>query len=151
MKAIFLAVLFLIIGGVMSISVNSSLNGWFAQLNKPPLNPPDFIFAPVWTLLYISLAVFYWLIDRQQYSPQTAEIKRLFVWQLILNFLWTPVFFGMRNILAGLIVLLIIDFLVFRIIRLTYRVNKVFVLIILPYFCWLLFATYLNVSIFLIN
>jgi len=151
MKAIFLAVLFLIIGGIMGGSVSSSLNGWFAELNKPFLNPPNFIFAPVWTVLYISLAVFYWLIDREQYSPKNQEIKRLFVWQLVLNFLWTPVFFGMRNILAGLIILLIIDFLVFRIIRLIYKINKFCFLIILPYFCWLLFATYLNLSIFILN
>ena len=151
MKAIMLAILFLIIGGIMSSSVSSSVNSWFAELNKPFLNPPNFIFAPVWTLLYISLAVFYWMLDREQYSPKTAEIKRLFVWQLILNFSWTPVFFGMRNILAGLIVLLIMDFLVFRIIRLTYRVNKFCVVVILPYFCWLIFATYLNLSLFLIN
>ena len=151
MKAIILAIIFLIIGGIMGSSVNSSLNGWFAELNKPFLNPPNFVFAPVWTLLYISLAVFYWLIDREQYSPKNQEIKRLFTWQLVLNFLWTPVFFGMRNILAGLIILLIMDFLVYRIIRLTYRVNKFYVAVILPYFCWLLFATYLNLSFFLIN
>lgn len=151
MKAIFLAVLFLIIGGIMGGSVHSSLNGWFAELSKPFLNPPNFIFAPVWTVLYISLAVFYWLIDREQYSPKNQEIKRLFVWQLILNFLWTPVFFGMRNILAGLIILLIIDFLVFRIIRLIYKTNKFCFFVILPYFCWLLFATYLNLSIFILN
>ena len=151
MKAIILAILFLIIGGIMGSSVNSSLNGWFAELNKPFLNPPNFIFAPVWTLLYISLSVFYWLIDREQYSPKTAEIKRLFIWQLVLNFLWTPVFFGMQNILSGLIILLIMDFLVYRIIRLTYGVNKFKVVVILPYFCWLIFATYLNLSLFLIN
>lgn len=151
MKAIFLAVLFLIIGGIMGGSVSSSLNGWFAELSKPFLNPPNFIFAPVWTVLYISLAVFYWLIDREQYSPKNQEIKRLFVWQLVLNFLWTPVFFGMRNILAGLIILLIIDFLVFRIIRLIYKINKFCFFVILPYFCWLLFATYLNLSIFILN
>lgn len=151
MKAIILAVIFLIVGAIMGSSVNSSLNGWFTTLNKPFLNPPNFIFAPVWTLLYISLAVFYWLVDREQYSPKINEIKRLFIWQLVLNFLWTPVFFGMQNILAGLIVLLIIDFLVLRIIKLTFKINKLCVLIILPYFCWLLFATYLNISLFILN
>ena len=151
MKAIILAVIFLIVGAIMGSSVNSSLNSWFMTLNKPFLNPPNFIFAPVWTLLYISLAIFYWLIDREQYSPKINEIKRLFIWQLVLNFLWTPVFFGMQNILAGLIVLLIIDFLVLRIIKLTFKINKLCVLIILPYFCWLLFATYLNISLFILN
>ena len=151
MTAIFLAVIFLIIGGIMSASVNSSLNGWYATLNKPFLNPPNFIFAPVWTILYISLAVFIWMIDKQQYTAKTQEIKRLFVWQLILNFAWTPIFFGMQNILAGLIVLLIMDFLVFRIIRMSYNVSKLATMVILPYFCWLIFATYLNTSLFLIN
>lgn len=151
MKAIILAVIFLIVGAIMGSSVNSSLNSWFMTLNKPFLNPPNFIFAPVWTLLYISLAIFYWLIDREQYAPKINEIKRLFIWQLVLNFLWTPVFFGMQNILAGLIVLLIIDFLVLRIIKLTFKINKLCVLIILPYFCWLLFATYLNISLFILN
>lgn len=151
MKAIILAIIFLIVGAIMGSSVNSSLNSWFMTLNKPFLNPPNFIFAPVWTLLYISLAIFYWLIDREQYAPKINEIKRLFIWQLVLNFLWTPVFFGMQNILAGLIILLIIDFLVLRIIKLTFKINKLCVLIILPYFCWLLFASYLNISFFILN
>ncbi|MCR5504104.1 MAG: tryptophan-rich sensory protein [Elusimicrobiaceae bacterium] len=151
MKAIILAVIFLIVGAIMGSSVNSSLNGWFTTLNKPFLNPPNFIFAPIWTILYISLAIFYWLLDREQYSPKINEIKRLFIWQLVLNFLWTPIFFGMQNILAGLIILIIIDFLVLRIIRLTLKINKLCVLIILPYFCWLLFASYLNASLFILN
>lgn len=151
MKAIFLAVLFLIVGGVSGFSVSSSVNSWFTTLNKPFLNPPDFIFAPVWTVLYISLAVFYWLLDREPYSQNTRIIKRLFVWQLILNFLWTPVFFGLHCIWGGLIILLILNFLVFRIIKLTIKINKLCVLIILPYFCWLLFATYLNLGIFVLN
>ena len=151
MKAIFLAVLFLIIGGMMRMSVSSSLNGWFASLNKPFLNPPNFIFAPVWSILYISLAIFYWLLDRQQQTEFTHKAKKLFVWQLILNFLWTPVFFGMQNILAGLIILLVLDYLVFRLIKLSYKINKICFLIILPYFAWLLFATYLNISLFMLN
>ena len=151
MKAVFLAVLFLVIGGIISSSVNSSLNVWYNSLNKPFLNPPNFVFMPIWTLLYISLAVFIWMIDRQPQNPLVIQAKKLFVWQLVLNFLWTPIFFGMQNILAGLIVLLIIDFLVFRLINISYQISKVATLIILPYFCWLLFATYLNTSLFLIN
>jgi len=151
MKAIFLAVLFLIIGGIISASVNSSVNVWYESLNKPFLNPPNFVFMPIWTLLYISLAVFIWMIDRQPYSPLVIYAKKLFIWQLILNFLWTPIFFGMQNILAGLIVLLVLDYLVFRLISVSFQINKTCAYIILPYFCWLLFATYLNTSLFLIN
>jgi len=151
MKAIILAIIFLAAGGIMSMSVSSSLNGWFAVLNKPFLNPPDFIFAPVWTVLYISLAVFIWLIDRQPHSPLISQAKQLFIGQLILNFLWTPVFFGLHSIWGGLIILLILDFLVFRLISMSFQINKTCAYIILPYFCWLLFATYLNASLFILN
>ena len=151
MKAIILAVIFLVIGGLMSATINSALPGWFANLEKPFLNPPNYVFMPVWTLLYVSLAIFIWLIDRQPHSPLVVKARRLFVWQLILNFFWTPIFFGLHSIWGGLIILLIIDYLVFRLISISFKINKFCALIILPYFLWLLFATYLNLSIFLIN
>jgi len=151
MKIIILAIIFLAIGGMMSASVNSALNGWFTTLEKPFLNPPNYVFMPVWTILYVSLAIFIWLIDRQPHSELILKARRLFVWQLVLNFLWTPIFFGLHSIVGGLIVLLIIDYLVFRLISISFKINKVCAFIILPYFCWLLFATYLNISIFLIN
>ena len=151
MKIIILAIIFLAIGGMMSASVNSALNGWFTTLEKPFLNPPNYVFMPVWTILYVSLAIFIWLIDRQPHSELILKARRLFVWQLVLNFFWTPIFFGLHSIVGGLIVLLIIDYLVFRLISISFKINKVCAFIILPYFCWLLYATYLNISIFLIN
>lgn len=151
MKAVILAVIFLVIGGLMSATINSALPGWFANLEKPFLNPPNYVFMPVWTVLYVSLAIFIWLIDRQPHSPLVLRARRLFVWQLILNFFWTPVFFGLHSIWGGLIILLIIDYLVFRLISISFKINKFCALIILPYFLWLLFATYLNLSIFLMN
>ena len=151
MKAVILAVIFLVIGGLMSATINSALPGWFANLEKPFLNPPNYVFMPVWTVLYVSLAIFIWMIDRQPHSPLVLQARRLFVWQLILNFFWTPVFFGLHSIIGGLIILLIIDYLVFHLISISFKINKVCAFIIVPYFCWLLFATYLNLSIFLIN
>ena len=151
MKAVILAIIFLAIGAIMSATVNSSLNLWFASLNKPFLNPPNFVFMPVWTILYVSLAIFIWMIDREPYTPLTRKAKQLFVWQLILNFLWTPIFFGTHSILGGMIVLLVLDLLVFKLFRLSLQINKICAFIILPYFCWLLFATYLNVRLFFIN
>ena len=135
----------------MGAAVNSSLNGWFATLDKPFLNPPNFIFAPVWTVLYLSLAVFIWMIDRHPHEQVVKEARRLFVRQLVLNFLWTPVFFGLHSIAGGLIILLVLDYLVFRLIRVSYKINKPATFIILPYFGWLLFATYLNAAMFIIN
>ncbi len=151
MRIIILAIIFLAAGGMMGAAVNSSLNGWFAALNKPFLNPPNFVFAPVWTVLYVSLAVFIWMIDRHPHDLLVVKARRLFVWQLILNFLWTPIFFGLHSIMGGLIILLLLDFLVFRLIRVSYQISKTATFIILPYFCWLIFATYLNLSILILN
>lgn len=151
MKIIILAIVFLAVGGIMNFAVNSSLNGWFAPLNKPFLNPPNYIFAPIWTILYISLAIFIWMIDKEPYTPLTRKAKQLFARQLILNFAWTPVFFGLHSILGGLIVLLVLDYLVFRLISVSFQINKTCAYVIMPYFAWLLFATYLNISIFILN
>ncbi|MBO4707183.1 MAG: tryptophan-rich sensory protein [Elusimicrobiaceae bacterium] len=151
MKIIILAIIFLAIGGMMSASVNSALNGWFSTLEKPFLNPPNYVFMPVWTILYVSLAIFVWMIDRQPHSPLVVRAKRLFVAQLVLNFFWTPIFFGLHSIIGGLIILVVLDYLVFRLISVSFKINKVCAFIILPYFLWILFATYLNISIFLIN
>ena len=151
MKIIILAIIFLAVGGIMSATINSSLNMWYAALNKPFLNPPNFIFMPIWTVLYVSLAIFIWMIDREEHRPLTRKARLLFIWQLILNFLWTPIFFGLHNIIGGLVVLLVLDYLVFRLISVSFKINKVCAFIILPYFCWLLFATYLNVGIFMLN
>ncbi|MBQ2312815.1 MAG: tryptophan-rich sensory protein [Elusimicrobiaceae bacterium] len=151
MKIIILAIIFLAVGGIMSATVNSSLNMWFASLNKPFLNPPNFVFMPVWTILYLSLAIFIWMLDREQYTPLTRKAKQLFVWQLVLNFFWTPIFFGLHSIIGGLIVLLVLDILVFRLISLSFKINKVSAFVILPYFLWLLYATYLNIGLFILN
>ena len=151
MKVIILAIIFLAVGGIMSATVNSSLNGWFATLDKPFLNPPNYVFMPVWTILYFSLAIFIWMIDRHPHSQLIVRVRRLFVGQLVLNFFWTPIFFGLHSIIGGLIVLVIIDFLVFRMLRISFQISKACAFIILPYFCWLLFATYLNISIFFLN
>ena len=151
MKIIILAIIFLARGGMMSASVNSALNGWFSTLEKPFLNPPNYVFMPVWTILYVSLAIFVWMIDRQPHSPLVVRAKRLFVAQLVLNFFWTPIFFGLHSIIGGLIILVVLDYLVFRLISVSFKINKVCAFIILPYFLWILFATYLNISIFLIN
>lgn len=151
MKIMILAIIFLAVGGMMGASVNSSLNGWFSSLDKPFLNPPNFVFMPVWIILYISLAVFLWMIDKQPYTPLTRKANQLFILQLVLNFMWTPIFFGMHSIVGGLILLFILDFLVFRLIRVSFKINKICAFIIIPYFAWLLFATYLNLSIFILN
>ena len=151
---IILIILFLIAGGLGSIFVNSSINTWYAALNKPFFNPPDFVFAPVWTILYILLAVFYWRLDKlitSENKKYIANLKGLFILQMAFNFMWTPAFFGLNNIVLGLFILCILDVLVIRMTWLSFKLDKKCFYIALIYLLWLLFATSLNIGIFILN
>lgn len=151
---VFLIILFLFIGSIGGFFVNSSINTWYTFLNKPSFNPPSFIFGPVWTILYILLAVFYWRLGKI-ITPENMvvikNIKNIFILQLILNFMWTPVFFGLKSILGGLIMLILLDLLVFYITWMCFKVDKICFYISLIYLLWLLYATSLNLSLLILN
>lgn len=149
-----LIVLFLIAGGLSSIFVSSSITTWYAFIKKPFFAPPNFLFAPVWTILYILLAVFYWRLDRiykKNYDEKIKKLKGLFILQMVLNFMWTPVFFGLKNILGGLGIILILDLLVLKMTLMSYKIDKKCFYISLIYLLWLLYATSLNLGIFILN
>ena len=151
---IFLIILFLIAGGLGSIFVSSSINTWYAALNKPFFTPPAFIFAPVWTILYILLAVFYWRLDRlitSENKKYIANLKGFFILQMALNFMWTPAFFGLNNIVLGLLILIALDILVIRMTWLSFKLDKKCFYISLIYLLWLLYATSLNLGTFILN
>lgn len=152
---ILLIILFLIAGGLGSIFVNSSINTWYAFLNKPFFSPPAFVFGPVWTVLYILLAVFYWRLDKiygkSAQKDLIKELKGIFILQLVLNYMWTPVFFGLQNILGGLAVLLVLDFFVIKMTIYSRKIDKKCFYISLIYLLWLLFATSLNLGTFILN
>jgi Tryptophan-rich sensory protein (mitochondrial benzodiazepine receptor homolog) len=149
-----LIVLFLIAGGLGSIFVRSSITTWYAFIKKPFFAPPNFLFAPVWTILYILLAVFYWRLDRiykKNYDEKIKELKGLFILQMVINFMWTPVFFGLKNILGGLVVILVLDLLVVKMTLMSHKIDKKCFYISLIYLLWLLYATSLNLGIFILN
>ena len=150
----FLIALFLIAGGLGSVFVQSSINTWYIFIKKPFFTPPGFVFAPVWTILYILLAIYYYRLDKiykETKNPVIKNIKGLFILQLVLNYMWTPVFFGLRNIFGGLILLLALDFLVGKMTWQTFKIDKKCFYISLVYFMWLLFATSLNLGTFILN
>lgn len=150
-----LIILFLIAGGLGSIFVSSSITTWYAFLKKPFFSPPAFVFAPVWTVLYILLAVFYWrldkIYDKSKDKNLIKKLKGIFILQMVLNYMWTPVYFGLKSILGGLIVILMLDFFVAKMTLLSYQVDKKCFYISLIYLLWLLYATSLNLGIFILN
>ena len=120
---------------------------WYYNLTKPPLAPPDWIFPPVWSILYFSM-----LVALLLYLFKSAQNKKsgyiYFAVQLILNLLWAIVFFYLKNMFLALILL---DIFVILTIKSFYKVSKISGLILIPYLIWILFATYLNIGYLVLN
>lgn len=145
MLFVFLA---LVIGGGSLIGVYNLPAEWYAALDKPPFNPPNWIFAPVWTLLYIFIAVAGWRTWRRE--PAGAAMR---VWwaQLALNFVWSPVFFSLQSLGGALVIIVVLLASIAAFIALTRRADPVAALLFAPYAAWVSFATLLNASLFALN
>jgi translocator protein len=124
---------------------------WYDLLVKPPLNPPNWIFGPVWTLLYVLMAVAFYRILRSPDSSRRQRAIWLFAAQLVFNAAWSFAFFGARSPLLGLVVILPLEALILATIDAFRRIDGVAALCLAPYALWVAFATYLNAAIFVLN
>ena len=123
---------------------------WYYNLTKPPLAPPDWIFPPVWSILYFSMLVALLLyLFKPSQNKKSGYIY--FIAQLFLNLLWAPVFFYLKNMFLALIVIILLDIFVILTIKSFYKVSKISSLILIPYLIWILFATYLNIGYLVLN
>lgn len=144
-RAAFLA---LVIGGGLTIGAVTAPGEWYAALNKPWFNPPGWIFGPVWTVLYVLIAVVGW---RAYAAGPSSRRMRLWWGQLALNFVWSPVFFALqRPDLALLVILALLTTLV-MLLRTCWSQDRPSALALLPYLAWVSFASLLNLSIFILN
>lgn len=123
---------------------------WYYNLLKPPFAPPNWIFSPVWSILYFTILVAF-LLYIFKLAPNKKSGYIYFATQLIFNFLWTPIFFYLKNIVFALIVIILLDIFVILTIKSFYKVSKISALILIPYLIWILFATYLNIGYLVLN
>lgn len=137
----------LLIGFFGSLVQTDSIELWYPLLNKSPLTPPNIAFPIAWTILYILMGLSVGILINKQYKA----ILSLWGTQLFVNFLWSVLFFNMQNPLFGLIDILILDALVFIYIVNTIKISKLASYMFVPYLIWILFATYLNLYIYLYN
>ncbi|VVB70075.1 TspO/MBR family protein [uncultured archaeon] len=135
----------LLVGGLGSFFTISSIPTWYVFLNKPVFSPPNWIFAPVWTVLYVLMGVSAYFA-----SEMKAKIKNYWI-QLVLNALWTPIFFGLHSPALGLIVILALWWFILRTIKDFYKTNKTSAYLLIPYLLWVSFATILNFAILILN
>ena len=142
----------LVAGLIGSYSTVSSVDTWYAMLTKPAFNPPDWIFAPVWTVLYVLMgAAFYliWTKGTQKKAVRTA--MWVFTLHLIVNCGWSVVFFGLHSLLGGLFTILVLLTFIVILLRLFYPISRVAAYLLMPYLLWVSFATVLNTSLWLLN
>lgn len=140
----------LCIGFLGGLAGSARNNSWFDALNKPSFNPPPWIFAPVWTFLYILMGISMWMVWKSD-STSRPQALILFSIQLALNFLWSIFFFRLHSPLIALLDILLLDFVVFATIRSFFQISKAASYLLLPYAAWLCFATVLNYAFLHLN
>lgn len=124
---------------------------WFRTLIRPPLNPPNWVFGPVWSTLYVLMGVALWLLWRAPVQSGRKLVLALFAVQLVLNAGWSWLFFGRHAIGAALVELLLLASVVATLILLARRHSRTAALLLTPYLAWLLFAGYLNFGYWRLN
>lgn len=124
---------------------------WFSNLNKPDFNPPDWVFAPVWIALYFLMGISFYLIWNAENNPATKTAIIIFILQLVLNSLWTIIFFGLKS--PGIAFLEIIVLWIFILICIVhfYPISITASVLLIPYLVWVSFASILNYSIWKLN
>jgi benzodiazapine receptor len=139
------------VGALGGMATAPEIAGWYATLNKPSWNPPAWIFGPVWTTLYLMMAASAWLIWRQGGMQKNRLQLSVFACQLLLNLAWSWIFFSMHQIggAAAEIVVLWVSILLTAI--LFAKKSKLAAALLLPYLCWVSFATILNFTLWKLN
>jgi tryptophan-rich sensory protein len=142
----------MLVGFFAGQASQSSVNTWYATLEKPFFNPPNWIFAPVWTLLYLLMGIAVgrvWNYGIHHRWVKTAIYHYGF--QLLVNGLWSLVFFGLRCPILGMVVILVLLFLIVRTIQQFRIIDIMAARLLYPYLIWVVFAAFLNAAIVLLN
>jgi len=135
-----------------SVFTRGAIPTWYANLEKPFFTPPNWLFAPAWTLLYILMGIAAFLVWRKGLENRGVRIALIvFLIQLALNALWSVVFFGLESPLYGLIVISILWIAILVTIIKFFRISRVASVLMWPYLLWVTFAAVLNASIWLLN
>ncbi len=149
-KILIAATVCLVLGTASGFSTMESISTWYQFLNMPAFNPPNWVFGPVWTILYIMMGAAFALVWHTPH-PGRKKALILFIAQFTLNLCWSFLFFNLHLPglayfeIAGMAIIITFTILAF------YKINKTAAYLLLPYLCWVLFATILNYSIWVLN
>lgn len=138
------------LGLLSGLMTTSEIQGWYTTLNKPSWNPPNWLFGPVWTTLYIMMGIAFSLVWHSSH-PKRQEALAIFAVQFVLNLAWTFIFFNQHQLqlafieIMALWIMIVVNIIVF------YRIHKTAGLLLVPYLAWVSFAAFLNFTIMQMN
>jgi benzodiazapine receptor len=140
------------VAGLAGLFTAKAISTWYLGLKKPPYTPPNWVFGPVWTTLYLLMGISAFLVWKNGLAVNGATLAFSLFWiQLALNALWSIVFFGMRSKGGGVTVIIILWLLILATIIASFRVSGWAGGLLIPYIIWVSIASYLNVGIWLLN
>jgi len=139
-------------GGIGAFFTTPAISTWYAALEKPAFTPPNAVFMPVWTTLYLLMGIAVFLVWRQGLKTEGVKPAFIIFWvQLIINILWSVVFFGLKTPFGGFIVIVLLLIAVVITIVQFFKVSRLAGGLLIPYIVWLGIATYLNVGVWILN
>jgi len=142
----------LLSGFIGSLATRPAIDSWYARLVKPPFNPPDWLFGPAWTVLYILMGLAVYLVwSRGLDAPGVRPALAVFAVQLVLNATWSFVFFAARSPVMGFVEILALWGAILATMVLFFRVSAAAGWLLVPYIGWVSFATVLNGAIMVLN
>ncbi len=151
-KLVISIVICLLVGFIGSFATTPAIPTWYATLNKPFFSPPNYLFAPVWTALYILMGISLYLIWKNgTKNKKNKEAINFFLIQLGLNFIWSFIFFGLQNPLVAFIEIAVLWIAIFITILKFWKISKLAAYLLIPYILWVSFASILNLAIVLLN
>lgn len=139
------------VGAISGLATVAGVKGWYTTLVKPSFNPPNYLFGPVWSLLYLLMGISLYLVVQAPKSALKNKALLLFGIQLTLNFFWSIIFFKFHTIGWALIEIIALWIFILTTILIFYKINKPAALLQIPYICWVSFATLLTASIYYLN
>ena len=139
------------LGAIAGMFTSQSVPEWYATLNRPSFNPPNWIFGPVWTTLYILMGISFFLIWKQEASKERNRAILFFMLQLLLNFAWSFIFFYFNMIGLALVEIVLLWISIVLMLVVFYKIKPIASYINIPYLLWVTFATVLNASYYILN
>lgn len=142
----------LVVGSSASFFTVTGLGSWYSSIQKPSWNPPNWVFGPVWTTLYIMMGIAFYLVWKSD-VPKLKKANAIMLWvvQLVFNFLWSLIFFNLHQIGWAMADIVVLWFFIFLTIVAFSKINKLAAWLMVPYISWVTFAAILNYTIWQLN